>query len=103
MRVAVSGTHAVGKSTLIADLRYLLPQYVALEEVYHALVEEGQVFAEMPTAESSELQLERSCSMLEEERGRNVIFDRCPVDYLAYLTALNETETISSWFQRAAE
>jgi predicted ATPase len=103
MRVAVCGTHASGKSTLVAELRHLLPQYVTLEEPYYGLLEEGQVFGDRLSVEDVEVQLDRSCSMLADEQGRDVIFDRAPADYLAYLAALEQPGSISSWLYRATE
>lgn len=40
MRIAVSGTHFSGKSTLIASLLKQLPQYAAVEEPYILLEEQ---------------------------------------------------------------
>lgn len=84
MRIAVSGTHCSGKSTLVQDLADALPKYSTVEEPYLLLVEEGYEFAEMPSVEDFELQLERSIEYLEEGEP-NVLFDRCPADLLAYL------------------
>lgn len=84
MRIAVSGTHRSGKSTLVGDLSGELPEYSTVEEPYHLLVEEGYELAEMPSAEDFELQLERSILYLE-EGDPNVLFDRCPADLLGYL------------------
>jgi len=46
MRVAISGSHATGKSTLIAELSTLLPHYTIVEEPYYGLLENGYVFAD---------------------------------------------------------
>jgi predicted ATPase len=84
MRIAVSGAHRTGKTTLAEELCRALPGYAAVEEPYHLLEEEGHEFAEMPSLEDFELQLERSIEvLLEDEDDR--IFDRCPADLLAYL------------------
>jgi hypothetical protein len=37
MRVAVSGTHSVGKSTLVADIHRTFPGFAHEEEPYRAL------------------------------------------------------------------
>lgn len=84
MRIAVSGTHRSGKSTLVEALSEALPKYETVEEPYYLLVEEGHDFAEMPSVEDFELQLERSIACLNES-GPDVLFDRCPVDLLGYL------------------
>ncbi len=84
MRIAVSGAHRTGKTTLIGELTRVLPTYEAVDEPYHLLEEEGHEFAEMPSVEDFELQLERSIQcIVDSERDR--IFDRCPADILAYL------------------
>ena len=84
MRIAISGTHFSGKSTLVEALSEALPQYTAVEEPYYLLQEEGYEFAELPSLEDFELQLERSIENLDGSAS-NVIFDRCPADILGYL------------------
>lgn len=84
MRIAVVGTHMTGKSSLIAELARLLPAYEVIPEPYLQLAEEGHSFHALPTAEDFELQLVRSITNLEES-GPNTLFDRCPLDLLAYL------------------
>ena len=101
MRIAISGTHRSGKSTLVGDLAVALPEYSTVEEPYWLLVEEGHEFAEMPSAEDFELQLERSIAYLE-EGDEDVIFDRCPADLLGYLLTHPEAEAfdLKRWLPR---
>jgi predicted ATPase len=101
MRIAISGTHRSGKSTLVEDLSGALPEYSTVEEPYWLLVEEGYEFAEMPSVEDFELQLERSIAYLE-EGDENVIFDRCPADLLGYLLTHSEAEEfdLKRWLPR---
>jgi energy-coupling factor transporter ATP-binding protein EcfA2 len=101
MRIAISGTHRSGKSTLVEELAGALPEYSAVEEPYYQLAEEGQDFAEMPSVEDFELQLERSIACLEEDE-ENVIFDRCPADLLGYLLTHSEAEAfdLKRWLPR---
>ena len=84
MRIAVSGTHRSGKSTLIEELSRLMPRYGVVDEPYHLLGEDGHEFSHPPSLEDFEAQLERSVEELSDGRD-NVLFDRCPVDFLAYL------------------
>jgi len=84
MKIAVSGAHRTGKTTLVEELCRALPAYIAVDEPYHLLEEEGHEFAEMPSLEDFELLLERSIESLV-EGGDDQIFDRCPADLLAYL------------------
>jgi predicted ATPase len=87
VRIAVSGSHGTGKSTLIAELAGSLPNYVTVEEPYYTLLEDGHVFADPPSAVDFELLFLHSCASLTSETATNVLFDRTPVDYWAYLAA----------------
>jgi predicted ATPase len=84
MRIAFSGTHRSGKSTLLERVAELLPRYTTVDEPYHSLEDEGYESAEEPSVADFEAQLERSISALE-AGGADVLFDRCPADILAYL------------------
>ncbi|MDC0712429.1 AAA family ATPase [Stigmatella sp. ncwal1] len=101
MRIAVSGTHRSGKSTLIDALSDLLPNYVAVDEPYHQLEEEGYAFAETPSVEDFEEQLARSIANLDED-PRDVLFDRCPVDFIGYLLAHEDRDAfdLDEWLPR---
>ncbi len=88
MRLAFSGTHGSGKSTLIADLHRALPHYHIIEEPYYSLLEEGHLFTDEPGEEDFEIQLERSIALVTRNQDSDILFDRCPVDFCAYLAAL---------------
>ena len=87
MRVAISGAHATGKSTLAVDLALELPGHVVAEELYYTMQGEGFDFPAEPTADDFAMMLERSVAVLRDTQSRDVIFDRCPVDYLGYVAA----------------
>jgi hypothetical protein len=89
MRIAISGAHRTGKTTLVEELCRVLPSYEAVDEPYYLLEEEGHEFPEMPGLEDFELQLERSIESIGED-GEDRIFDRCPADILAYLITHDE-------------
>jgi predicted ATPase len=101
MRIAISGTHFSGKSSLVQALSEALPKYTTVDEPYHLLQEEGYEFAELPSIEDFELQLERAIENLEETTP-NVIFDRCPADILGYLLSHNDAEVfnLEEWLPR---
>lgn len=101
MRIAISGTHHSGKSTLVEEVAAVLPGYLTVEEPYYLLAEEGHEFAEMPSIEDFELQLERSIQCLSGSEP-DVIFDRCPIDMLGYLLAHLDTEGshLEKWLPR---
>ncbi len=82
MRIAVSGVHYCGKTTLIESLLEHLPGYASVDEPYYLLEEEGYEFAHPPTVEDFEEQIKRSVAVIKES-GDNTIFDRSPLDYLA--------------------
>ena len=84
MRIAVSGAHRTGKTTLIEELSRVLPTCGVVDEPYYLLEEEGYEFAEMPSLDDFELQLERSIECIL-TAGKDQLFDRCPADMLAYL------------------
>jgi predicted ATPase len=91
MRIAISGTHRTGKSTLVAALSERLPDYDAVEEPYALLEEDGHAFAHPPTVEDFVAQLERSIAELCAS-GKNRLFDRSPVDFLAYMACHEQAD-----------
>ena len=93
MKIAITGAHQTGKTTLARRLEVLLPGYHFVAEPYHLLAEEGHLFSEIPTTEDYLLQLEYSIDQVSESEG-NLIFDRCPVDFLAYLHASDEMQDL---------
>ena len=101
MRIAVSGAHRTGKTTLIEELSRALPSYVVVDEPYYLLEEEGHEFAEMPSLEDFELQLERSIQCIEDSE-EDQLFDRCPADMIAYLIAHRDSAgfDIGAWLPR---
>jgi predicted ATPase len=104
MRIAFSGSHRVGKSTLVQAVADALPRFATVDEPYALLEEEGYEYPEVPALEDFEAQLERSLAALEEGADR-VLFDRCPADVLAYLLTHEERETfeLEDWLERTRE
>ncbi|MDP1608079.1 MAG: ATP-binding protein [Chlamydiales bacterium] len=98
MRIAISGTHFSGKSTLIATLLKQFPNFTSVEEPYILLEEQGYEFSNPPSVEDFEQQLEFSVTTIIESRN-NIFFDRCPLDCLAYALALGEVD-VDSWIQK---
>ena len=92
MRIAVSGTHCSGKSTLIEDFVAVHRDYVYEPEPYEWLADLlGESFADVPDAGDFHRQLEVCVERLRGyERGARVIAERSPLDFLAYLLALGE-------------
>jgi hypothetical protein len=88
MRIGISGTHGTGKTTLAEALSAHLPGHVTADEPYYLLEEEGHEFGFPPSLEDYRALLARSLRSLSSPRPRpGVVFDRTPLDYLAYLAA----------------
>ncbi|AKQ66062.1 hypothetical protein A176_002974 [Myxococcus hansupus] len=103
MRIAVTGSHRVGKSTLIDLLGEELEGYRLAEEPYLLLEEEGYEFATPPSLEDFVEQLRFSAELLHAEKdARDILFDRCPVDFLGYLQAHEDAEAfdLEEWLPR---
>ena len=89
MRIAVSGSHSLGKSTLVDDWVARYPQFTREEEPYRALGLYGPyqiLFRDESTTLHNGIQLYYSLSRVHRYAAQadDVIFDRAPVDYLAY-------------------
>lgn len=96
MRIAVSGTHCTGKSTLIDEFLHVHPDFIHEPEPYTVLVEElGEEFSAEPCVEDFVRQLEFNIDRLKQHvRGERVIYERCPIDFLAYLESLSPTHPL---------
>jgi hypothetical protein len=91
MKIAVSGSHHTGKTSLVEILSAALPAYSVVAEPYAQLEDEGHVFPEMPSLEDFEQQLQRSIECINENTA-DCLFDRCPLDLLAYLITHEESD-----------
>jgi hypothetical protein len=97
MRVGISGTHGTGKTTLAEALCARLPGHVLAVEPYYRLEEQGYEFGFPPSGEDYRTLLTCSVTCLtsppeplgtqERPEQAGMVFDRTPLDYLAYLTA----------------
>lgn len=96
MRIAVSGSHCTGKSTLIDEFLRAHPEFVHEPEPYTVLSEEfGEDFSAEPCVEDFRRQLEFNVERLKQyQRGARVIFERCPIDFLAYIECVDATAAI---------
>ena len=95
MRIAVSGAHCVGKSTLIDEFLRVHPEFVHEPEPYTILVEDyGEEFSAEPCVEDFRRQLEFSIALLSKHTPEeNVIYERCPIDFIAYMDVLDPNNT----------
>ena len=107
VRIVVSGTHASGKSTLIADFALRHPAYCVLPDPFELLDETDDA----PSAALFARQLRISAERLTRSPGHaHLIAERGPLDFLAYLLALAEltgrplgAEFLQQAIARAAE
>lgn len=85
MRIVVSGTHASGKSTLISDFALRHPEFTVLPDPFELI----DLDAAPASASSFVAQLRVAADRLvSEEHGAHVIAERGPLDFVAYLLAL---------------
>jgi predicted ATPase len=103
MRIAISGTHASGKSTLIEAFLATQPGYTFEPEPYTVLEElYGEVFARNPTVDDFERQLEYQMEVLARYSASDrVISERSPADFLAYMLALGDRSHVERWLVAA--
>lgn len=96
MRIAVSGTHFMGKSTLIEDFIEKHPEYKTETEPYYKLQDEKTMeLALEPSLDSLLEQLDYSIAQLNANaKTPNIIFDRCPIDFIAYAMCITDEESI---------
>jgi len=92
VRIAISGTHCSGKTTLAEDFIAAHSKYVHEPEPYEWLADVyGEAASDEPTAEDFwrqlELCVERLCTY---GSGASVVAERSPLDFLAYLLALSD-------------
>lgn len=105
MRIAVSGTHYIGKSTLIEDFIKKHPDYTSEIEPYYQLLDEKTMEPALePGLDSLLEQLDFSIEQLNEHAGeKNIIFDRCPIDFIAYAMCALEQDDVDIHDSELAE
>lgn len=90
VRIAVTGTHGIGKTTLVEDLVEAGAELEAVPEPF-LVFQSDAAFVDGPDTDDFEEQLNQSCDLiLESTTGRSLVFDRCPIDFLAYLDVVGK-------------
>jgi AAA domain len=89
MRIAVSGSHGTGKSTLIAAFLERRPEFAHEPEAYEILADEVDLAGDDgPSREGLESLLRWTLdAVARHAAGARVVHERSPVDYLAYAAA----------------
>jgi len=91
VRVAVSGSHGTGKSTLIAAFVDLRPEYRYEPEAYETLADDIPLTSsEGPSPEGLRSLLDFTIAAISERSEACVVFERSPIDYLAYASACRD-------------
>jgi len=97
MRVAFSGAHRTGKTTLLEAVAAQLPGVRTYDEPYWQLEEEGHEFSDPPSREDFEHQLRRSIETIL-AAPTDALLDRSPVDFVAYLRATANDFELDDWW-----
>lgn len=78
-----------------------LSDHEFINEPYLQLEEEGYLFSEIPTLDDYMEQFNFSVEQLQNS-GESVIFDRCPLDLLTYVYAVDKKKDISALYEEMA-
>ncbi|MEI6271477.1 MAG: ATP-binding protein [Chloroflexota bacterium] len=91
MKIALTGTTSIGKSTLINDFIKNWRNYGTPQETYRDILKQKNLkHSSQSSEETQQIVLEFLLKQLETySKEPNVIFDRCPLDNLAYTSWLN--------------
>lgn len=97
MKIAISGTHFMGKTTLIEDFIKQHPSYKREIEPYYKLQDEKTMELSLePSLDSLLEQLDYSIEQLNKcAYEKDIFFDRCPVDFLAYAMCVLSRDEIN--------
>jgi GTPase SAR1 family protein len=102
MKIAFTGAHLVGKTTLAEKLHQSLRDYIYVPEPYVELLEKGHLFSETPVLEDFSIQLEQlieNCSIDEPD----MIFDRSPLDLFAYMYVVGGAKASQNFYLKVRE
>jgi len=97
MRVAIVGTSNTGKSTLVKAFLKKWPMYKTTAKTYRDILTENNLeHSSKTTTETQILILDWMTATLEENKDEKyVVYDRCPLDNLAYSLHAAEKDLIS--------
>lgn len=102
MRIAIVGAHRVGKTTLVEKLQEQFPDHLAVPEPYYQLEDSGYTFSETPDVDDFIAQFEFSVRQIQKS-GDDMIFDRCPIDILAYIHAIKPNRNIRTDYEKVRD
>jgi predicted ATPase len=92
MRIAFSGTGNSGKTTLVNSFLYTWKGYTTPEKTYREVLEEEKLpHSSKTTTKTQEKILNFMIEQIQAaEKDSNIIFDRCPLDNIAYSMWCND-------------
>lgn len=100
MRLSISGTSCLGKSTFVHDFLEEWPMYTAPDISYRDLLSEKGLPHSKATNEDTQWAI-LNCmidEMQKYDKDSKVIFDRCPLDNLVYTMYAYSRDNVSSEF-----
>lgn len=99
MRIAVSGTACIGKSTFINDFKKEWPMYKSPEKTYRDIIREQNLnINQLGDEESQRIILDSLIESTQTAKGDYQIFDRCTWDNLVYTIYLYSQGRVSDSF-----
>lgn len=100
MRIAVSGTTKTGKSCYIQDFLDIWSEYITPKESYRDKVDDTECLREGATTQETQKKiLDYMCDEhVKYTPTSKVLFDRCPLDNLAYTMWAYEKEKVDEDF-----
>jgi GTPase SAR1 family protein len=88
MRIALIGAHSVGKSTLVEQFLKEWPMYKRPEKTYRDIIKEKNLNINMQGDKESQRAILNALvdevQLASTSDDKHIIFDRCPVDNIAY-------------------
>lgn len=108
MLIAISGSHSLGKSTMVDDFIQAHPNFVYELEPYRALRDQHEIkFAKESTQHCADIQVDYLIErMKSHSKTDDVIFDRCLIDFLPYCqytAKYGKTDIDSTYLQQLAK
>lgn len=100
MRIAVSGTQCTGKSTFIKDFINKWPMYKLANESCTSFVTDNKLKHSQDSDENTQDKILTylTDTVMKYTREDNVIYDRCPIDNLAYTMWLHTKDKVTDSF-----
>ena len=101
MRVAVTGTNGIGKSTFINDFLQAWPGFKTPENTFRDVLTDR--YSEEISEERQDVVLDHMIKTMQAHgKNDNIIYDRCPVDNIVYSLWANNYGLVSSDYIKKA-